>query len=94
MLVKFNRENEYTCAVFLDSDHENRVKVIGLKCMNESKIKFLLKNDDISFIAFEDILAVLPNPTNLFAGIQVRCQFNWCVQCLMIQFFMKMQIFI
>ncbi|GBO02633.1 hypothetical protein AVEN_264427-1, partial [Araneus ventricosus] len=39
-------------------------------CMNDIKTEFLLNEEDISFIPFEDILAVLPNPTKRFAGIR------------------------
>ncbi|GBN77737.1 hypothetical protein AVEN_68140-1 [Araneus ventricosus] len=76
LLVKFKEgkrkcnEYRYACVVLGEADDENEIKIMGLRCMNETKIEFLLKEEDISFIPFEDILTVLPNPTKTFSGIR------------------------
>lgn len=57
------------------ADEEGEVKVMSLKVTNNDASLFRADEDDISYVSFEDILEILPNPSLILKRNRIYYEF-------------------
>lgn len=65
----------YLCVIEDLAWDEDEIKVTALKCMDSSCKQFAIKESDISFMKFEQIIGIAPVPTNSMKGERMFYKF-------------------
>ncbi|CAK1603193.1 unnamed protein product [Parnassius mnemosyne] len=62
-------------AFLFKADEEDEVKLMSLKVTNNNAFLFKADEEDISYVSFDDILEILPNPSLIIKGNRVYYKF-------------------
>lgn len=80
VLAQFATKNKrqiyrYVTICQSDVDEEGEVKLMSLKVTNNDASLFKADEEDISYVSFDDILEILPNPSLILKGNRVYYKF-------------------
>ena len=59
-----------------DVEEDGAIKVMFLKSIDDSGINFQVKENDVSYIKFDEVLGILKNPSLKMKGNRVFYQFD------------------
>lgn len=72
---RLTTDYRYVCVVDELNEEDGEYKVVALKCMDKKQTDFILIETDISYVRFEDIIGIAPDPLIFMRGERIYYKF-------------------